>query len=429
MRPITLPLAAWVLASCGAPPQTTITDETDERAVIERSRAWIEEGWSPGGDTASFSYEDLAPYYDPTPDALVLHDTNDPEMRILHDARAYAAAFTPFVRQQAFLDNEWTGLEHVRVEGDMAMIAFTADAIFRGEDGAEVRVPHFYSLGWRRDEGGTWRLFHEHGSSLETETASAGAAQAASCPATAPSEVALARIAGGLADLGTTSVEAAFLPDGPLGAVSGDRLADAASLRPRLEDGRAWAAGDLLWWAGSVADGRRLTVVWEAGNEALRPLHAHLSEPVALGSRLVPLPALAEPGASGAVAARVGSFWGAWTRGDLAAARDHYVPRDDTLVFLPWVPEAFEGRDAFFEAARGVLDANARTAFLQAGPASVIPTPGAALATGLFEADVLSREGEATTGGGRYTLLFVDCGGTWRVQHEHLSSYQAEDAQ
>lgn len=170
-------IAAAVLALAGSPTPPGFAQvssagpaaelDAKERAVVERSRAWIEEGWSPGAETERFSFDsNLKRFYDPTPGALVLHDTNDPEMRIMHDARRYGDAFAPFVASQAFLDNEWTGLEHVRVEGDMAIVAFTADAVFHDASGAERRTPHFYSLGWRRMEDGEWRIFHEHGSSL-----------------------------------------------------------------------------------------------------------------------------------------------------------------------------------------------------------------------------------------------------------------------
>ena len=60
----------------------------DQRADVERSRAWIGEGFSPGADTRNYTYERyLAGYYDPTPGAVVQHDNNDPEMRIETDAQ------------------------------------------------------------------------------------------------------------------------------------------------------------------------------------------------------------------------------------------------------------------------------------------------------------------------------------------------------
>ena len=138
----------------------------DEQAVIDRSQAWIEQGWSPKDDTENFSFENLRRFYDLSDD-IVAHDTNDPQMRVFSDARTYVGTLAPFIASQSYLDNEWTGLKDIRVDGDLAIIAFTADAIFRTEDNVERRVPHFYSLGWQRAGDGQWRIVHEHGSSME----------------------------------------------------------------------------------------------------------------------------------------------------------------------------------------------------------------------------------------------------------------------
>lgn len=154
-------------AQCQLDISMPVEATTDVCAVVELSREWIEEGWSPKGDTESFSFEsDLERFYDPSAGMLVLHDTNDPEMRVMHDARRYGENFETLLRQEPYLDNEWTSLEHVRVDGDTALIAFTADAVFEDDAGSKIRVPHFYSLGWRRVDVGDWRIFHEHGSSM-----------------------------------------------------------------------------------------------------------------------------------------------------------------------------------------------------------------------------------------------------------------------
>lgn len=138
----------------------------EERAVVERARAWIEEGWSPKEGAPGFSFERMADFYSDEDGTLSLHDDNDPTMGVRHSARAHFDAFAPLVRSQSFLDNEWTSLENVAVAADLALTVFTADAIFRDGAGVESRLPLLYSLGWRRDDDGQWRIFHEHGTSL-----------------------------------------------------------------------------------------------------------------------------------------------------------------------------------------------------------------------------------------------------------------------
>ena len=141
----------------------------DQRAVVERSRAWIEEGFSPGADTQNYTYERyLAGYYDPTPGAVVLHDNNDPDMRIETDARTYAAIWQTLFARTAFLKNEWVALHQVVVDGDLALVSFTADAIVQPKEGDVLRFPVFYTLAWRRSSDG-WLMIHEHGSNLITE--------------------------------------------------------------------------------------------------------------------------------------------------------------------------------------------------------------------------------------------------------------------
>ena len=138
----------------------------DQKAVVDRSRAWIENGFSPGEDTQNYTYDRyLAGYYDPAPGAVVLHDNNDPEMRIETDARAYAAIWQALFARTAFLKNEWVSLHQVVVDGDLALVSFTADAIVRPKQGDERRFPVFYTLAWRRSPDG-WLMIHEHGSNL-----------------------------------------------------------------------------------------------------------------------------------------------------------------------------------------------------------------------------------------------------------------------
>ena len=141
----------------------------DERAVVERSRSWIEEGFSPGEDTQNYTYERyLEGYYDPTPGGVVLHDNNDPQMRIETDARAYAGIWEELFAQTEYVANEWTRLYQVRVEGNLALVAFTADAIVDPGNGERQRFPVFYTLVWERSPDG-WVMIHEHGSNLITE--------------------------------------------------------------------------------------------------------------------------------------------------------------------------------------------------------------------------------------------------------------------
>lgn len=165
-----LVLVTFSAASVAAQTSIDVTGLTeDQRAVVERSRAWIEEGFSPGQDTQNYTYERyLEGFYDPTPGNVVLHDNNDPQMRIETDARAYARIWQELFAQTAYLRNEWVELHHVIVDGDLALISFTADALVDPGDGELRRFPVLYSLGWRRTPE-TWLMIHEHGSNLITE--------------------------------------------------------------------------------------------------------------------------------------------------------------------------------------------------------------------------------------------------------------------
>lgn len=166
--------ALLLLGACQTvPPGAVSSPAADRDAVVELSRQWIEEGWSPGTDTQGFAFErDLERFYTPVSGDGVFHDTNDPELRIAHDARRYVGDFAPFVAQQASLTNDRFELEHIHLDGSTAVVAFTADAVFETPEGEVARVPHFYSLGWRKEGtggGAQWRIFHEHGSSLAPE--------------------------------------------------------------------------------------------------------------------------------------------------------------------------------------------------------------------------------------------------------------------
>lgn len=161
-----------ILTVAEAIAQDTIT-ETDEATVRRLSQEWIEQGFSPKEDTQNYTYEKyLAPYYDPTPGAVVLHDNNDPQMRIETDAEAYSRIWQELFANLDYVDNKLTRFYQVEVEGDLGFSSFTADAIVES-NGERNIIPVFYTLGWRKTEDG-WRIIHEHGSTLITEDSPVG---------------------------------------------------------------------------------------------------------------------------------------------------------------------------------------------------------------------------------------------------------------
>ena len=142
--------------------------ETEEATIRRLSQEWIEQGFSPGEDTQNYTYEKyLAPYYVPTPGAVVLHDNNDPQMRIETNAKAYSRIWEELFANLDFVGNKLTRFYQVEVEGDLALSSFTADAIVESE-GERTVMPVFYTLGWQKTADG-WRIIHEHGSNLITE--------------------------------------------------------------------------------------------------------------------------------------------------------------------------------------------------------------------------------------------------------------------
>ena len=124
--------------------------ETEEATIRRLSQEWIEQGFSPKEDTQNYTYEKyLAPYYNSTPGAVVLHDKNHPQMRIETDARAYSRIWEELFANLDYVDNKLTRFYQVEVEGDLALSSFTADAIVES-DGKRTIIPVFYTLGWRR---------------------------------------------------------------------------------------------------------------------------------------------------------------------------------------------------------------------------------------------------------------------------------------
>ena len=144
------------------------TAESEDATIRHLSQEWIEQGFSPQEDTQNYTYQKyLAPYYDPTSGAVVLHDNNDPQMRIETDARAYSQIWSELFANLDYVDNKLTRFYQVEVEGDLAFSSFTADAIVESE-GERTVMPVFYTLVWCKTADG-WRIIHEHGSNLITE--------------------------------------------------------------------------------------------------------------------------------------------------------------------------------------------------------------------------------------------------------------------
>lgn len=147
--------------------------ESDEATIRRLSQEWIEQGFSPGEDTQNYTYEKyLAPYYDSTPGAVVLHDNNDPQMRIETDARAYSQIWEELFANLDYVGNKLTRFYQVEVKENLAFSSFTADTIVESE-GKRTVMPVFYTLGWRKTPDG-WRIIHEHGSNLITEESPVG---------------------------------------------------------------------------------------------------------------------------------------------------------------------------------------------------------------------------------------------------------------
>lgn len=232
----------------------------------------------------------------------------------------------------------------------------------------------------------------------------------------------------------------AFVPVGTLESQPVAELALGAGERiESVEALRSWQVGPSVWSAYRhvrvLGDGtrqpERATLVWntENGTREWRLLHAHVSRAVPLGSTLAVAEERASgPGVSAGVAARMVEFWKSWTDRDFAAVAGNYVRRDDTLVFLPWVPAPFESWEAFEAAAEGILESVERADFADKGVHTETEADGAMLTTGLFSADVVGADGASTVGDGRFTLVWIACEDGWRVSHEHLSSFAEADS-
>lgn len=146
----------------------------DEKETIRRlSQEWIEQGYSPEGNTKNYTYEEyLARFYNSTSGAVALHDGNDPQKRIETDARSYGRIVEELYANLDYVNNKLTRFYQIEVEKDLAFATFTADAIIKSQGQRSV-FPVFYTLVWRRSEDG-WRIIHEHGSNLTTEDSPVG---------------------------------------------------------------------------------------------------------------------------------------------------------------------------------------------------------------------------------------------------------------
>ncbi len=148
---------------------TTETKETIRRL----SQEWIEQGYSPEGNTKNYSYKEyLARFYNSTPGTVTLHDGNDPQKRIETDARSYGRIVEELYANLDYVNNKLTRFYQVEVEKDLAFATFTADAVVESQRERTV-FPVFYTLVWQRFEDG-WRIIHEHGSNLTTEDSPVG---------------------------------------------------------------------------------------------------------------------------------------------------------------------------------------------------------------------------------------------------------------
>ena len=161
----------FLLTSGAAAQPSDLTGE--EEAVQERARAWIEEGFSPKDNAERYTYDEyLNGFYARDDGGLSFHDNNDPEMRIETNARRYGRIWEQAFANVDYVDNEVTRWYQIEVDGDLGFVSFTADALVRPVAEAEIiRMPVFYSLVWRKDADGVWRMIHEHGSILTPNSA------------------------------------------------------------------------------------------------------------------------------------------------------------------------------------------------------------------------------------------------------------------
>lgn len=141
------------------------TVESEAQIIRRLSQEWIEQGFSPEENTKNYTYENyLARFYNSTSGAVVLHDNNDPQMRIETDAKAYSHIWEKLFANLDYVSNKLTQFYQIEVEKDLAFSSFTADAIFELK-GQRTVMPVFYTLVWRKTADG-WRIIHEHGSNL-----------------------------------------------------------------------------------------------------------------------------------------------------------------------------------------------------------------------------------------------------------------------
>ena len=226
------------------------------------------------------------------------------------------------------------------------------------------------------------------------------------------------RITAALAELSTARVpesDLAFLP-GP------ENVADFRA--PHVE--RFWSLGGLAAFMAVAEEGdatKRLSLVWDEREAPARLIHVHLSAPVALGSQLPDIAPVSASDGDVELVRRVESFWRSWSDKRVDDVAAHYVEDDSTAVILPWVADVFPDRSGFFAAAQNVLEATERFGMAPMGEPRIWSSPEAALSAGVWTADVLGADGTVTRGDARYTLLWRRCEDGWRVQHEHLSSW------
>ena len=149
------------------------TVDSSEETIRRLSQEWIEQGYSPQENTKNFTYEEyLARFYNSTPNAVALHDSNDPKKRIETNAQAYGRLVEELYANIDYVDNKLTRFYQIEVESNLAFASFTADAIVIS-DGNKSIIPVFYTLVWQQTENG-WRIIHEHGSDLIAKDSSVG---------------------------------------------------------------------------------------------------------------------------------------------------------------------------------------------------------------------------------------------------------------
>lgn len=179
LKQIVTILAATALSVSAASAQD-LQLTPDEAMVQERARVWIEEGFSPKDNAENYTYNEyLDGFYARDEDGLSFHDNNDPKMRIETNARRYGRIWEEAFANLDYVDNEVTRWYQVEVDGSLGFTSFTADALVRPSADAEMfRMPVFYSIVWRKDDDGQWRMIHEHGSILTRSSAVADAQDA-----------------------------------------------------------------------------------------------------------------------------------------------------------------------------------------------------------------------------------------------------------